>query len=164
MTFVDLAGDVFIAGGSMAGVCAAVSAARNGAQVILAQDRSRLGGNASSEVKMHIVGADHHGGRPGWREGGLIEELRLDDAVNNPHRSFELWDLLLYHKVMAEPNLTLLLDSVLFAATTNAGSIQQVMVRCDKAGHLYRITPTHTGSRHRQPSRRAASRRVGPDP
>jgi len=139
MTLVDLACDVFVAGGGMAGVCAAVAAARHGAKVILVQDRSRLGGNSSSEVKMHIVGADCHGGRPGWREGGLIEEFRLDDAVNNPQRSFELWDLLLYDKVKSEPNITLLLDSVLFAAETKAGQIRQVMVRCDKTEHLYRI-------------------------
>src|SRR5687768_15332831 len=116
MTLVDLTCDVFVAGGGMAGVCAAIAAARNGAKVVLVQDRSRLGGNASSEVKMHIVGADHHNARPGWRESGLIEEFRLDDAVNNPHRSWELWDLLLYDKVKSEPNITLLLDSVLFAA------------------------------------------------
>jgi len=103
MTLVDLTCDVFVAGGGMAGVCAAVSAARHGAKVILAQDRSRLGGNSSSEVKMHTVGADCSGGRPGWRESGLIEEFRLDDAVNNPQRSFELWDLLLYDKVKSEP-------------------------------------------------------------
>lgn len=139
MTLVDLSCDVFVAGGGMAGVCAAIAAARNGAKVVLVQDRSRLGGNASSEVKMHIVGADIHGGRPGWREGGLIEEFRLDDAVNNPHRSFELWDLLLYDKVKSEPNITLLLDSPLFAAETKDGLIRQVMVRCDKTEHLYRI-------------------------
>jgi heterodisulfide reductase subunit A-like polyferredoxin len=61
LTLVDLACDFFIAGGGMSGVCAAVAAARNGAKVILVQDRSRLGGNSSSEVKMHIVGADIHG-------------------------------------------------------------------------------------------------------
>src|SRR5689334_4033757 len=83
MTRVDLKCDVLVAGGGMAGVCAAVAAARNGAKVVLAQDRSRLGGNSSSEVKMHIVGANHHKSRPGWREGGLLEEFRLDDAVNN---------------------------------------------------------------------------------
>jgi hypothetical protein len=139
MTLVDLSCDVFVSGGGMAGVCAAIAAARNGAKVVLIQDRSRLGGNASSEVKMHIVGADIHGGRPGWREGGLIEEFRLDDAANNPHRSWELWDLLLYDKVKSEPNVTLLLDSPLFAAETKDGLIQQVMVRCDKTEHLYRI-------------------------
>lgn len=139
MTLVDLSCDVFVAGGGMAGVCAAIAAARNGAKVVLVQDRSRLGGNASSEVKMHIVGANIHGGRPGWREGGLIEEFRLDDAANNPHRSWELWDLLLYDKVKSEPNITLLLDSPLFAAETKDGLIQQVMGRCDKTEHLYRI-------------------------
>jgi hypothetical protein len=139
MTLVDLACDVFVAGGGMAGVCAALAAARHGAKVVLAQDRSRLGGNASSEVKMHVVGADCSGGRPGWREGGLIEELRLDDAANNPHRSWELWDLLLYDKLKREPNITLLLDSPLFAAETKDGEIQRVMVRCDKTEHLYRI-------------------------
>lgn len=139
LTLVDLAGDVLVAGGGMAGVCAALAAARNGARVILVQDRSRLGGNASSEVKMHIVGADCHGGRPGWREGGLLEELRLDDAVSNPQRSFALWDLLLYDKVMSEPNITLLLDTTLCAAEAKGRRIRQVMARSDKTEHLYRI-------------------------
>ena len=139
MTQVNLDCDVFVAGGGMAGVCAAISAARNGAKVVLVQDRSRLGGNASSEVKMHIVGADHHGGRSGWREGGLIEEFRLDDAANNPQRCWELWDLLLYDKVMSEPNIRLLLDSVLFSAEMKDNQIQRVLVRCDKTEHLYRI-------------------------
>ena len=139
LLLVDLTCDVLVAGGGMAGVCAAIAAARNGAHVVLVQDRSRLGGNSSSEVKMHIVGANCHGGRPGWREGGLIEEFRLDDAVNNPQGSWELWDLLLYDKVKSEPNITLLLDSVLYAAETKDGLIQQALVRCDKTEHLYRV-------------------------
>jgi hypothetical protein len=140
MTLVDLGCDVLVAGGGLAGVLAAVAAARNGAKVILVQDRSRLGGNSSSEVKMHVVGASCHKGRPGWRESGLVEEFHLDDAVNNPQRSFEFWDLLLYDKVMSEPNITLLLDSVLYAATTRDQRIEQALVRCDKTEHLYRIT------------------------
>jgi hypothetical protein len=139
MKLVELACDVFIAGGGMAGVCAAIAAARHGAKVVFAQDRSRLGGNASSEVKMHIVGADCLGKRPGWREGGLIEELRLDEAANNPHRSWELWDLLLYDKVKSEPNITLLLDSTVFAAGTKDGLLQYAMVRCDRSERLYRV-------------------------
>lgn len=139
MTLVALDCDVLVAGGGMAGVCAAVAAARHGAKVVLVQDRSRLGGNASSEVKMHIVGADCHTGRRGWREGGLIEEFRLDDAVNNPQRSFELWDALLYDKVVSEPNITLLLESVLYAASVKGGRITEALVRCDKSEHLYRV-------------------------
>ena len=139
MALVDLEADILVAGGGLAGVCAAISAARNGAKVILLNDRSRLGGNSSSEVKMHVVGANSHKGRPGWREGGLIEELRLEDAVNNPHRSWEMWDLLLYDKVVSEPNITLLLDTTLYSAETKDHTIQGVMARCDKSEHIYRI-------------------------
>jgi hypothetical protein len=103
--------DLLVAGGGMAGICAAIAAAREGIKVVLVQDRSVLGGNASSEVRMHIVGADIHGQRKGWRESGLIEELRLEDAFRNPTRSHPLWDLILYEKVLAEPNITLLLDT-----------------------------------------------------
>jgi hypothetical protein len=139
MTLVDLQCDLFIAGGGLSGVIAALAAARHGAKVILVQDRSRLGGNSSSEVKMHVVGANIHTGRPGWREGGIIEELRLDDAANNPQRSWELWDLLLYDKVVSEPNCTLLLETTLYAAEVKEGKIERVLARCDKSEHLYRV-------------------------
>jgi len=139
MTLVELETDVLVAGGGMAGVCAAVAAARNGATVVLVQDRSRLGGNSSSEIRMQILGANWLNNRPGWREGGLLEEFRLDDAVNNPERCWELWDLLLYDKVISEANITLLLDSILIAAETEGDRVQQVLVRCDKTEHIYRI-------------------------
>jgi hypothetical protein len=141
LRLVELPCDVLVAGGGLAGVLAAVAAARHGARVILVQDRSRLGGNSSSEVKMHVVGANCHKGRPGWREGGLLEEFRLDDAVNNPQRSFELWDLLLYDKVVSEPNITLLLDTVVTGAKAAGGRIVEAWARCDKTEHLYRLTP-----------------------
>jgi hypothetical protein len=136
---VTLPCDVLVAGGGPAGVCAAVAAARNGARVVLVQDRSRLGGNSSSEVKMHIVGANCHNGRPGWREGGLIEEFRLDDAANNPQRCWEMWDLLLYSKCVSEPNLTLLLDTTLYGVEMKDGRIDRAFARCDKTEHRYTI-------------------------
>ena len=118
--------DFLVAGGGLAGVCAAIAAARRGSRVVLVQDRSVLGGNASSEVKMHIVGADCHGGRPGCRESGLIEELRLEDAVRNPTRCYSQWDLLLYEKVKLEPNITLLLDTDVVGAEVENGGIKSV--------------------------------------
>ena len=139
MREVRLETDVLVAGGGLAGVCAALAAARHGARVVLVQDRSRLGGNSSSEVKMHVVGANQHTGRPGWRESGLIEELRLADAVNNPQRCWELWDLLLYDKVVSEPNITLLLETTVFSASVRDGRITEVAARCDRSEHLYRI-------------------------
>jgi hypothetical protein len=139
MTMVDLSCDVLVAGGGLAGVLAAVSAARHGAKVVLVQDRSRLGGNSSSEIKMHVVGANNHKGRPGWREGGLLEEFRLDDAANNPQRCWELWDLLLYDKVVSEPNITLLLETTLYSVEAKGDMIQRAQARCDRSEHIYRI-------------------------
>ncbi|HRP04109.1 MAG TPA: FAD-dependent oxidoreductase, partial [Opitutaceae bacterium] len=136
MTHHELHADLVVVGGGLAGVCAALSAARNGARVVLLQDRSVLGGNASSEIRMHAVGADFHGRRPGARESGIIEELRLEDAARNPHRSYSQWDLLLYEKIVTEPNITLLLD------TTCAG--------CASVGHFggQRIIKSIEGVRH----------------
>jgi hypothetical protein len=106
-----LTADLCVVGGGMAGVCAALAAARLGARVVLVQDRSVLGGNASSEIRMHIVGASCSGRRPLARESGLLEEIRLEEAVRNPLRSPAIFDLLLYDLVAREPNITLLLDT-----------------------------------------------------
>lgn len=133
LTVHRLDADLAIVGGGMAGTVSALAAARNGIKVVLVQDRSVLGGNASSEVRMHIVGADEHGKKAGLRETGIMEELRLEDAARNPHRSFSQWDLLLYEKVKAEPNITLLLDTtcvgVEMAAAAGEGGSRIAAVR-----------------------------------
>jgi hypothetical protein len=123
---------VLVAGGGPAGVPAALAAARLGASVILCHDRPVLGGNASSEVRMHIVGADCSGHRCGSpdveaREGGLIEEIRLDAAVRNPQRSPALFDLLLYDKCRSEPNLKLLLNATVDGAVVRDGTITHAL-------------------------------------
>jgi hypothetical protein len=122
--------DLLVAGGGIAGVCCALAAARLGTRVILCQDRSVLGGNASSEVRMHIVGATGLSGgeelQNELREGGIIEELRLDLAVQNPQRSPALMDLLLYDKCRREPNLTLLLNTTVVSAVVEDGLIREV--------------------------------------
>ena len=46
--------DFVIIGGGMAGTCAAISAARLGVKVALIQNRPLLGGNNSSEVRVHL--------------------------------------------------------------------------------------------------------------
>ena len=115
MQIVDLKCDVLIAGGGPAGVPCAIAAARSGAKAILCQDRSVLGGNASSEVRMHVLGANRCDNAPALlresREGGIIEEIRLETCVRNPQRSAAMLDLVLYDLCRSEPNLTLLLDT-----------------------------------------------------
>jgi hypothetical protein len=126
MTQHQLEADILVAGGGPAGVPCAVAAAREGARVILVQDRPMLGGNASSEVRMHIVGADAFGGREletEAREGGIIEEVRLSQAVTNPQRSPSLLDLALYDLVRSEPNITLLLNTTVVGTETCGGRI-----------------------------------------
>ncbi|MBL9208457.1 MAG: FAD-dependent oxidoreductase [Opitutaceae bacterium] len=131
---VELDCDVLVAGGGLAGVCAAISAARLGSRVVLVQDRSRLGGNASSEVRMHPMGS-----RYGFREGGLIEEFSLENAYRNEHHAWELWDLMLYDRVVREPNLRLLLDSSVYRVEKEGDKIRSAWVRCDKTEHLYQV-------------------------
>lgn len=122
--------ELLVAGGGMAGACCALAAARLGTKVILCQDRSVLGGNASSEIRMHIVGATGlHAGLPlvlEPREGGLIEEMRLEQTVRNPQRSAAMMDLMLYELCRAEPHLTLMLNTTVVAARVMDGVIREV--------------------------------------
>ena len=126
--------DILVAGGGPAGVPCAIAAARNGAQVMLCQDRPVLGGNASSEVRMHIVGANGTGSfdRGGKmiteaREGGIIEEIRLENSVRNPQRSASMFDLILYEKCRAEPNLTLKLNTTVCGASVENSRITEAI-------------------------------------
>ena len=76
--------DVIVAGGGVSGLCAAIASSRHGAKTALIQNRPVLGGNASSEVRMHICGADHCGRRPDARETGILEEILLENRIRNP--------------------------------------------------------------------------------
>ncbi|MFH1570222.1 MAG: FAD-dependent oxidoreductase, partial [Gemmatimonadota bacterium] len=137
--------DVLVAGGGPAGVPCALAAARCGARVGLCQDRSVLGGNASSEVRMHIVGADASGSRgqalaTEAREGGIIEEIRLDTAVRNPQRSAAMLDLILYEKCRAEPNLTLLLNTAVTGVEMAGSRIAAARAERQSTEDAFRIT------------------------
>src|SRR5918998_5672241 len=79
--------DVCVIGGGMAGMCAALAAARNGAKTALVHDRPVFGGNASSEVRMWICGA--HGKHN--KETGILEEVQLENLYHNPTRSYSVW-------------------------------------------------------------------------
>ena len=118
--------DFCVVGGGMAGVLAAIAAARHGAKVALMHDRPVLGGNASSEIRMHICGADRHNRIVNMRETGILEEIRLEGTFRNPHQNYSIHDLLLYEKVQFEPNITLLLNCSCQDACTEDGHIVSV--------------------------------------
>ena len=104
---VNLEGDFIVAGGGLAGVCAAVSAARHGASVVLIQDRPVLGGNASSEMRMGIVGVL----KSQYSEAGILEEMQLRNFYYNPLQRYTLWDDVILSTVVDEPRIKLLLNT-----------------------------------------------------
>ena len=98
--------DVCVVGGGMAGLCAAIASARNGARTALIHDRPVLGGNASSEIRMWICGS--HG--EGNKETGLLEEIQLENQHRNPAANYPVWDGVLYGKARFQPGLTTFLN------------------------------------------------------
>ena len=113
---VPLQGDLVVVGGGLSGVCAAITAARSGLKVILLQDRPVLGGNASSEVRLWSLGATSHmGNNNRWsREGGLINEILLDNLKRNKEGNPLIFDTVLLEKVYEEKNITLLLNTAVY--------------------------------------------------
>ncbi len=103
---VEHSADLCVVGGGLAGVAAAVEAARSGLRVTLMQDRPVLGGNASSEIRMWVCGA--HGKNN--RETGLLEELMLENQYRNREKNYAVWDSVIYGLVRGEPNIELLLN------------------------------------------------------
>src|SRR6478735_3837977 len=99
----------------LAGTIAAIAAARNGVSVILIQDRPVLGGNASSEVRLWILGATSHmfSNNRYAREGGLVDEILLENLYRNPEGNPLILDTILLEKVRLEPNIQLFLNTAL---------------------------------------------------
>ena len=60
--------DLCVVGGGLAGMCAAIAAARGGSKVVIMQDRPMFGGNASSEIRMWVCGSDGENNRETGRE------------------------------------------------------------------------------------------------
>ncbi|MDO7135843.1 FAD-dependent oxidoreductase [Algibacter lectus] len=108
--------DFVIVGGGTAGVCAAITAARKGTKTILVQDRPVLGGNASSEVRLWILGATSHmGNNNRWaREGGVMDEILVENLYRNREGNAVIFDTVLLEKVLSEPNITLLLNTSVY--------------------------------------------------
>ncbi len=108
--------DLVIIGGGLSGTCAAITAAREGLKVVLVQDRPVLGGNASSEVRLWVLGATSHmGNNNRWsREGGVINEILEENLYRNRQGNALIFDTILLEKCMEQKNITLLLNTAAF--------------------------------------------------
>jgi len=131
-----------VVGGGLAGVCCAVTAARAGLKVTLLQDRPVLGGNASGEVRLWILGATSHmGNNNRWaREGGVIDEILVENLFRNPEGNPLMVDALLLELVLREKNIRLLLNTAVFeAGKDGADRIRNVRGFCSQNSTLYEV-------------------------
>ncbi|MBO9152149.1 FAD-dependent oxidoreductase [Chitinophaga sp. GCM10012297] len=135
--------DLVVAGGGLSGVCAAITAARQGLKVALVQDRPVLGGNASSEVRLWVLGATSHmGNNNRWaREGGLVDEILVENTCRNPEGNGVIFDMILLDKVKQEPNITLLLNTAVYQADMrDASLIRSLRAYCSQNQTEYVLT------------------------
>lgn len=140
-----LAADLVVVGGGLSGVCCSITAARVGISVILVQDRPVLGGNASSEVRLWVLGATSHmGNNNRWaREGGVIDELLIENMYRNPEGNALIFDTITLEKVVNEPNITLLLNTAVYELEKDADDpdkITKVIAFCSQNSTQYELS------------------------
>ncbi len=135
--------DLVMVGGGLSGVCGAITAARQGIKVVLVQDRPVLGGNASSEVRLWVLGATSHmGNNNRWaREGGVIDEILVENLYRNPEGNPLIFDCIILEKVVSEPNITLLLNTAVYEVQKkDADTIASVTAFCSQNQTVYTLT------------------------
>ena len=138
--FAERAYDFIVVGGGMAGVCAAIEAARSGAKTALVHARPVLGGNASSEIRVHISGADHGMEKPDYAESGLLYELMLENKARNEHFSYSIWDMILFEAAKNTENLTVYYNTVLYDCETDGNRITAALCVQETTEMRYRLT------------------------
>jgi hypothetical protein len=126
--------DMVVVGGGIAGISAAVSSARMGLKTALIQNRPVLGGNNSSEVRVHLVGSVDENLYPAL--GNVVRSID-DHHPDNAAEAEKFMDDLKMEVVNSETNLDLYLNMHMNWAETKDGSISRVFA-----------IDTHTGQRH----------------
>ncbi len=148
--------DFVVVGGGIAGICAAITAARLGSTVALVQNRPVLGGNNSSEIRVGLSGLIYK--EPYPQLGRLMDEIggigywTNREAQQDPDspRSKHILDVLEKHPekhihnagpasnyeddkkleaILNEPNITLFLSKQAISAKTRGGKIRSIVAK-----------------------------------
>ena len=124
--------DLVIVGGGIAGCAASIAAAEQGMNVALIHDRPVLGGNASSEIRVHTEGIT-------WKSGRILNML---NTVHWPNGSPEsVRDDRKRHNAMSNyDNIHLFLNWKAYAANTISDSITSVDARHTSDARKIRFT------------------------
>jgi len=130
--------DLIVVGAGMPGLVAAIQASRLGLDVGLINDRGYLGGNAGAEIRIHVSGSDGEQEFNFYsREGGILEEIRLENLYRNPQGNPYIWDSVLRDFVYKEKNIELFLET----------SIDEIKMKSEK--EIERIAGTQQDSETR---------------
>lgn len=130
--------DLVVVGGGVAGTCAAISAARLGLKVALIQDRPLLGGNNSSEVRVHLMGDLDKSYYP--KLGRIVRELDNGDPGNGNPNAKEYGDARKFAIVKAEKNLSLFVNTHVYQAETENNIVKAVVGRDIETNQEKRFT------------------------
>jgi len=123
--------DFVVVGGGIAGMCAAVSAARLGCKVALIQNRPLLGGNNSSEVRVHLGGTIEVGENKGL--GRMIREFGQSREGNAmPGDYYE--DEKKYQFVTNEKNVELFLNYQAISVDKKGDRIEYITAQNIESG------------------------------
>ena len=123
--------DFVVVGGGIAGMCAAAAASRLGCTVALVNDRPVLGGNNSSEIRVHLGGVIELGPNEGL--GRMIREFGHSRAGNaQPAENYE--DAKKSAFIAAEENVTLFASCRAVAVNKDGGRIRSVVIRHIETG------------------------------
>jgi hypothetical protein len=118
--------DLVVIGGGIAGTCAAISAARLELKVALIQDRPVLGGNNSSEVRVHLGGRINQEPFPAL--GNVVKEIGPSRGGNaRPADFYE--DEKKTAMVLAEENISLFTNYRAFGVKMKGSRIKEVYAR-----------------------------------
>ncbi len=129
--------DLVVVGGGIAGTCTAVSAARLGLPVALIQDRPVLGGNNSTEVRVHLNGEVNQPPYPAL--GGVVNELDTGLRGNaQPAENYN--DQQKLDVVKAEKNIHLFLDMHALKVEKQGDRIVAVIAQHIQNGSRLRFT------------------------
>ena len=123
--------DFVVVGGGIAGMCAATAAARLGCKVALINDRPILGGNNSSEVRVHLGGNIEMGPNKGL--GRMIREFGHTRGGNaQPGDYYE--DTKKQEFIDAEKNITLFPNYRAISVKMNRNRIESIVIRQTETG------------------------------
>jgi len=128
--------DLVVVGGGIAGMCAATAAARLGCKVALINDRPVLGGNNSSEIRVHLGGSIEKAPNEGL--GRMIREFGHQHEGNAQKGEF-YEDQKKSDFIANEKNITLYSNFHAISVSKKGNSLESIVAKNIETGEEIRF-------------------------